>query len=420
MLLVIVGIVLHLLTAAQKSPTPTAAPPRCFSMEKVKQFLDKNPAARLRSKQALLNTKKQPVGTVHTGQRPNGVNDIINIPVIFHIVLADPYLISDATVQSQISELNKDYAGLNADSVNAPDFYSVRGHSAVIHFVLAKQTPAGIATTGVDRIVSSTGSNANLATDPIKRSVLGGADAWDAASYLNIWIGDDISGKSILGYAQFPGAGLPEDDGIFCNYKSLGVSACNISSYNKGRTLCHEIGHYLGLFHIWGDEDACTGDDFRSLAATGSTVDLPSDLYNTVADANTVTDIGDTPNQGSSSSGCLSGVVTDACSNIAPGKMYQNYMDYTADNCYSLFTKKQVERMEWVLQNARPGLVNSLGAMAPPVAVKRDVSPVASVNPGIETNGCSSIINPSFFKLPWLNCTQSPHPQQRQRFNHFR
>lgn len=412
MLLVIVGIVLHLLAAAQKSQISNAVPSRCFSMEKVKQFLEKNPAARLRSKRALLNTKKQPAIAGNTGHRPGGVNDIINIPVIFHIVLADPYIITDAGIQSQISELNKDYAGLNADSVNAPNFYPVRGHSAIIRFVLAKQTPAGTATNGVERIVSSTGSNANLAADPIKRSALGGADAWNAASYLNIWVGDDISGKSILGYAQFPEAGLPQDDGVFCNYKSFGVSACNISLYNKGRTLCHEIGHYLGLFHIWGDEDACTGDDFRSLAATGSAVDLPSDLYNTVADANTVTDIGDTPNQGASSSGCLSGVVTDACSNIAPGKMYQNYMDYTADNCYSLFTKKQVERMEWVLQNARPGLVNSLGAIAPAGAVTRDVSPIASVNPGIETNGCASIINPSF-----LNCPGSIIPKVRIRNN---
>lgn len=368
-------------------------------MERVQQYLQQNSAAKLHSQQALLNIKKY-AAAKPIGFRPAGVNDSITIPVIFHLVLADPYLITDAVVQSQIDELNKDYAGLNADSTNAVNFYPVRGHSSIIRFVLAKRTPTGGLSNGIERIKSYTASNVNLSTDPIKRTALGGADAWDAASYLNLWIGNDVSERNILGYAQFPESGIAADDGVFCNYKSFGISSCNISLYNKGRTLCHEIGHYLGLFHIWGDEDACMGDDFRSLVSVNSTTVLPIGLFNAAGDGNTVNDIGDTPNQATSSTGCLSGIVTDICSIAAPGKMYQNYMDYTADNCYSMFTKKQVARMEWVLQNSRSGLKNSPGATAPTDAVKRDASPYQTVNPGSEIIGCSTIINPSFLNCP--------------------
>ena len=399
MLLVVVGIGLHFFATAQKKQTSVSTITRCFTMERVQQYLQQKPAAKLLSQQALLNIKKPGAGNP-VDFRPAGVNDIITIPVIFHLVLADPYFITDAVVQSQINELNKDYAGLNADSTNAVNFYSVRGHSSIIRFVLAKRTPGGGLSNGIERVKSSTASNVNLPTDPIKRTALGGADAWDAASYLNLWIGDDVSSRNILGYAQFPEGGPAADDGVFCNYKSFGISSCNISVYNKGRTLCHEIGHYLGLFHIWGDEDACSGDDFRSLASAGSTTVLPANLFNAAGDGNTVNDIGDTPNQATSSTSCLSGIVTDICAIAAPGKMYQNYMDYTADNCYSMFTKKQVERMEWVLQNSRAGLKTSPGAIAPTGAVKRDASPYQTVNPGTETIGCSTIINPSFLSCP--------------------
>ena len=399
LLLVIFGVALHLGVSAQKKQYPDATAPRCFTMEKVQQYLNKNPNARLRSQQALLTTNKHHLNNTFAF-RTAGVNDIVNIPVIFHVVLADPYLITDAVIQSQIKALNTDYAGINSDSSNAANFYSVRGHSTVIRFVLAKQTPAGALSNGIERIKSAVASNANLSVDPVKRAALGGADAWDASSYLNIWIGDDASGKNILGYTQFPEAGLPEDDGIFCNYRSIGINACNISSYNKGRTLCHEIGHYFGLFHIWGDEDGCTGDDFRSLATAGSATVLPDSLFNAAGEGNTLNDVGDTPNQAGSSSGCLAGIVTDACSAVAPGKMYQNYMDYTADNCYSMFTKKQVERMEWILLNTRTGLINSIGVIALSGSVKRDASPSESINPGNEANGCYSIINPSYFNCP--------------------
>ncbi len=90
----------------------------------------------------------------------------------------------------------------------------------------------------------------------------------------------------------------------------------SMAGYNDGRTLTHEAGHFFFLFHIWGDDDgACNGSD----------------------------GVSDTPNQSDASSGCHSGVLTDACSTTAPGIMYQNYMDYSSDGCMSMFTLLQVD-----------------------------------------------------------------------------
>lgn len=395
LLLAIVG--WQTILVAQKKQKHVSTVTRCYTMERVKLYLKYHPEARTAA--PLPKTKPNTNNVINA--RPLNTEEIITIPVVFHIVLPNPYLITDAAVQSQIDELNVDFSGLNADSTNAANFYSVRGHSLKIRFVLARRTPAGIATNGIDRVVSHVGSNANLLVDPVKRKALGGADAWDPNSYLNCWIANDVSGKNILGYAQFPGEGISSDDGIFCSYKSIGTNSCNNPSYNKGRTLCHEIGHYFGLFHIWGDEDGCDGDDFRQLSDAGSTVILPTGLFNAPGNGNTNADIGDTPNQGASSRNCFSGTIADDCSPSATGKMYQNYMDYTPDDCYSLFTKKQVARMEWILDNFRYSLKTSLGASTPAGVVKLDASPYEPVSPGgVEAIGCASFTYPSVLSCP--------------------
>lgn len=328
------------------------------------------------------------------------MESIVYLPVVFHIVLPNPYLLTDQVIASEINVMNTDFGGLNADSTNIPAaFQAVRGHSQ-IRFILAKRTPDGKLTDGIDRVYSSTTGNPNNIVDSIKRSSLGGADAWDPASYINIWVGKTSNDEGVLGYTQIPGSGSLQDDGVFCNILGFGVSDCNVSIYNKGRTVVHELGHYFGLFHIWGDDEnlaaKCSGDDFRSLIAEGSTYTLPTTLYNPPGKGNTPQDIGDTPNQAVSSSSCYTGIVTDSCSAVAPGIMYQDYMDYTPDDCYSLFTKKQVDRMEYVLNTYRTKLLTSLGATPPSGAATLDAAPIYSVNPGgIETIGCSSVYHPS-------------------------
>jgi hypothetical protein len=375
-------------SAGEKSASESTR--RCATMDRVDILMQNVPEMKAASQRSgIIPAPISTPSSFRTGA-------IVTIPVVVHIVLPNPNSVTDADVNSQIQRLNLDFSGLNADSTNAGAFQSVRGHSE-IRFTLARRSPTGTLTTGIQRRASNTGSNVNLATDPIKVTASGGLDAWNTTEYFNIWVGNDASGQGVLGYAQFPGTGSAAMDGVFLNYQAFGDVACNnIPIYNRGRTGTHEVGHYLGLFHIWGDEGGCNGDDFRPLSAVGSTCNLPVTLANPPGQGNTPADIGDTPNQAGATTNCPAGTVTDACSNTAPGKMYQNYMDYTQDNCYSMFTKKQVARMQWVLDNCRAGLKTSLGATPPAGAITRDAAPAASVNPGgSEQVGCGSIIYPS-------------------------
>jgi hypothetical protein len=379
-------------TAAQQSNNEFV---RCATMERVEMLFRKFPERKLRAER--LSRETTPANGLRFSKR---LTSITTIPVVFHIVLPNPYVVTDQVIQSQIDQMNIDFGGLNPDSTNIPAaFQTVRGHS-LIRFVLAKRTPSGGLTNGIERKSGFATGNPNNDIDSIKRSSLGGADSWNPDAYVNIWVGNIANNSQVLGYTQIAGSGNPLDDGVFCNWLALGISACNIKSFNKGRTIVHELGHYFGLNHIWGDDESndnkCSGDDFRALTDDGSSYILPASLYNPHGKGNTSEDIGDTPNQEIASSNCGSGVVTDNCTTTAPGIMYQNFMDYTLDDCYSLFTKKQVARMEYVLQNFRAGLLNSSGATAPANAVARDASAIFSVNPGgMEASNCSSVSYPS-------------------------
>ena len=397
---------------AQKKPLPVQAKTmsqqyqRCATETRVQMLFKKYP-----ERKALAEKLSREIPTANQLRVAPRLQSIVYLPVVFHIILPNPYVITDAVIKSQIDELNSDFAGLNSDSTNVPPaFEAVRGHS-LIQFVLAERTPSGVLTNGVDRISSSTTADPNNDVDSIKRTSLGGADAWDPTSYINIWVGVASGETGELGYTQIPGSGILADDGIFCNWISFGISSCNISDYNKARTVVHEMGHYFGLFHIWGDDEntsnECSGDDFRALTTEGSTYSLPTTLYNPPGQGNTPADIGDTPNQAIATTNCPSGTVTDACTSTAPGIIYQDYMDYTLDDCYSMFTKKQVERMEYVLNTYRTGLLSSLGSTPPVNAITRDAAPILPINPGgYETTGCTSVYHPSA-----LTCAGSITPK---------
>jgi hypothetical protein len=255
---------------------------------------------------------------------------VLRIPVVVHLLYNDASQnISDAQVRSGIDALNRDFRRRAADTVNTPQRFKKIAADVQIEFALATADPFGRATTGIER--KKTSRNGWLSDDKMKHTTDGGMAGWDCKSYLNIWI-VNLVGAS--GYASVPGS-APENDGVVINYSAFGTIN-TAAPFNLGRTAVHEVGHWLGLKHIWGD--APCGDD----------------------------GVDDTPTQGFFTQGCPSGF-RSSCNNGELGDMYMNFMDYTNDACMNLFTDGQRSRMRLLFAAGGPraSLLQSKGLNTP-------------------------------------------------------
>ena len=275
--------------------------------------------------------KDQELKIKHWIENSKGDDEVIYIPVVFHVLYKNNITnISDAQIYSQIDILNTDYSRQNLDTTNTPTEFKILGADTRIQFCVAHQTPTGDWTDGITR-TSTTKTTFDMSANEAKYDSKGGVDAWDTEKYLNIWIVPEIIDAGvtgILGYAQFPGGALATD-GVVVGYNYIGNTGTASYPFDKGRTLTHEVGHYLNLYHIWGDDfGACSGTD----------------------------QVNDTPNQASKNFGCPAHP-HKSCSN--DGDMFQNYMDYTNDACMNLFTIGQKDRMLAAINTSRADLKTS-------------------------------------------------------------
>lgn len=333
--------------AYSQKKTGTVPQRKCATMEVLQQMLKQNPALVNQWKQEGERLQQEYLQKKAAAKETFAAGTTV-IPVVVHIISNNPAAISDREVLDQIEALNTDFAGMNADSaVIVPEFKARFGHSN-IRFTLARKDPNGAYTSGIERKTSSaTYTQNNFAN--AKYTSRGGLDAWDASKYYNVWVVNFSDG--VLGIATFPYMLPAAEQGVVINTISFGLNQCRVNAeFNLGRTLVHETGHYFYLYHIWGDDDgACDGVDFK----TQTGYDLPASCTD------------DTPNQADNSSGFMGGYVTDSCSTLKPGIMYENYMDYTNDVSYGMFTLNQVCRMSNALDRYRNTLYTSDGATMP-------------------------------------------------------
>ncbi len=254
------------------------------------------------------------------GGRDTLNNEVIVVPVVVHVLYNNATQnISDQQVLSQMEVLNNDYRRLNADAINTPlPFKNVAADTRIV-FCLAKVAPDGRYTSGI--IHKHTNEDVFLADDAMKFSSSGGDDAWDSKKYLNIWV-CNLFGRT-LGYSVYPG-GPANKDGVVIKYDVFGTTANVAAPYNKGRTATHEIGHWFGLKHLWGDANC--GDD----------------------------GIDDTPTQQTYNSYCPSFPHTSSCSINLNGDMFMDYMDFTDDACMNMFTQGQKIEMRSTFALGRP------------------------------------------------------------------
>lgn len=274
---------------------------------------------------------------------------IYEIPVVFHIIHnGDPMgtdeNLSDSIILEQLSRINTDFSGSNPDSSLIPSEFSPVFADTQIKFCLAKKDTSGNFTTGIIRHQYA----ANDFDEAEINSIIKPQTIWNRNDYLNIWIvkfGGNLASNLVNGYATPPIASTPENtDGLVLSHLKVGNNLSN----NVGRIAVHEIGHWLGLFHTWGDDNgACTGDD----------------------------GISDTPNQADSYFNCPSGVPNSCGSN----DMYMNYMDYTDAECSLMFTEEQKTQMHFVLNNFRDSLKFSQACKVKDLIVLDDIFPKGSI-----------------------------------------
>ena len=326
---------LALSAQAQSVPEPIQTGPvvhRCAVAEHERILQQRDPN-RLR----LLNELNERVQQVQDNRqrlRQPADNTIYRIPVVVHVVHStasgitggtNNVNISDAQIQSQIQVLNEDYRrqpgtnGFNTSPIGA---------DAGIEFFLATTDPNGQPTNGITRTYYAQKAQFDIFKDD---ALLSQIVYWPSDRYLNIWV--TAIQDNYLGYTQFPTMadtlkGLPTStseftDGSIIDYRVFGrqTGVVNRPLYLLGRTVTHEIGHWLGLIHPWGDTDC--GEDYVAdtpLMKDGS--NAPLSCRQTFSDCNG------------------KGQVRD---------LMENYMNYWPDACMNMFTAGQVARMRAVL-----------------------------------------------------------------------
>ncbi|MEY2829679.1 MAG: hypothetical protein RIQ33_1537 [Bacteroidota bacterium] len=306
------------------------------------------------------------------------------IPVIFHVLYDSQAIgtfpnLDQFQINSQIKVLNDDYAGVG---YNSSKYVNYNGHPPFYDYAKANNLPypdtggVVIANTHIKFILATVDVNGNIlpeaGIDRVSYSQKGWAKPttfttkttfqnyintiikpntiWDATKYLNVWLTDCSSAIGLLGFATFPngsglsglsGVGTATTDGCWVWTRACGDTGIVSASYNKGRTLTHESGHYLGLRHVWGD----------ATCATDYCNDIPQSKQANYANATYPFNMGTCP--------------TGSYNNLLNGEMFMNFMDYSDDVAMWMFTNDQLTRMLTALANSpyRNNLTNSANSM---------------------------------------------------------
>jgi len=307
-----------------------------------------------------------------------GAGIVYDIPVVFHIIYGPgqaSFNLPDSIIQNQLTILNQAFRKQHGDTVNTRAIFKPLSGDAEIQFHLATLDPQGNPTTGITRTASprayfGTQSGILDSLERVKITAEGGKDAWPASRYLNIWVANlsNPTGQlGVLGYAIPPLNPIPANwppfsdvgllafmDGVVLQTHSVGsnnaLSAALGGIYTKGRCAVHEVGHYLGLMHIFGSNGVGTLN-----------CGLPAD-----------DGINDTPEQcelSYTNTDCPS-ATKNSCGAGTPGDMpdmWENYMDYSRDACQNMFTLNQIDLIRNVMANQRNSLVQG-GSWVPVVS----------------------------------------------------
>ncbi len=229
---------------------------------------------------------------------------VYTIPLVFHVIYHSNGTgnLTDQQIEDQVQVLNEDYRAMAGTDGS-------QGFDVMIQFEIES----------VDRTQNNAWFNSDYDSSS-EHNAMHSALGWNTSKYVNIYtvnFTDDL-----LGFASLPqySAGTDEDY-IFMLYNTIDGRDNAFYPYDQGRTLVHEMGHFLGLLHTF--EGAC-----------GNTYYTGDLIVDTNAELNP-------------GSGCTQ---TNSCGSPDP---IHNYMDYTFDSCMYEFTEEQGNRMVCSLVNYR-------------------------------------------------------------------
>ena len=337
---------------------------KCVTPDVIRQMNQAHPGYADRVKAAFDNAKAASKNI----SASRGVSDTVyRIRTVFHVVYTKPEEnLDDSVILAQLQTLNEDYRRLNADTTNTRSIFYPFATDAGIEFELADTDPDGNPTTGINRVVGTPASSLFGGfgfNDEVKYASSGGVDAWDSERYFNIWVCNLLGGIGVLGYAYPPavplanwGASNPNADsskqGVVLHYSAVGPKnpAPIAPEADGGRSATHEVGHYLGLRHIWGDDQGSNPFLPPSPKCFGD-VDGGEDGIDDTPDATVA-----------SQQTCDTTVNTCPDPNLDQDypDQIENYMDYSDDACLNMFTKGQVDLMRTVIELYRPGIATKV------------------------------------------------------------
>ena len=317
---------------------------RCYTVEIQNNFLKKHPNAETPIQfeawlQGKIADRKRALSAPR-GKETFGAVTQYTLPIVFHVVhngetVGTAPNVDASFIQAQLLQLNKDYANLSGSS------YAVSA-STGIQFALATKDPSGntLAEPGIDRVNRLThGWGAapfefsTLVTDTIKPATI-----WNPYKYVNVWMLESFTDQGsggLLGIATLPTSNILDgldstetdtDAGVVIASLTAGSIFSSIDCgsvtdpYTLGRTLTHELGHFFGLRHIWGDSTCAT--DYCD----------------------------DTPIHHDANYGKPKHPKSNTCGTA--DEMFEDYMDYTDDDVMNTFTANQVDRMQTVMLNS--------------------------------------------------------------------